>query len=91
MKTKIVCIVAGAILALSMSTTAAAGAGDGTAKAAAETEPVPAKTASAAKETANSHTPGGQQNKMKHCNESAKKKELKGDERRAFMSACLKG
>jgi hypothetical protein len=32
-----------------------------------------------------------QQNKMKTCNSEAGKKNLKGDERRAFMSACLKG
>jgi hypothetical protein len=32
-----------------------------------------------------------QQNKMKACNAEAGKKELKGDERRAFMSNCLKG
>jgi hypothetical protein len=32
-----------------------------------------------------------QQNKMKACNAEAGKKELKGDERRAFMSSCLKG
>jgi hypothetical protein len=32
-----------------------------------------------------------QQNRMKSCNEQAGKKELKGDERRSFMSACLKG
>lgn len=32
-----------------------------------------------------------QQNKMKTCNAEAGKKGLKGDERRAFMSACLKG
>ena len=32
-----------------------------------------------------------QQNKMKTCNAEAGKKELKGDERKAFMSACLKG
>ena len=32
-----------------------------------------------------------QQNKMKACNSEAGKKELKGDERRAFMSNCLKG
>ena len=32
-----------------------------------------------------------QQNRMKSCNEQAGRKELKGDERRAFMSACLKG
>lgn len=31
-----------------------------------------------------------QQNRMKKCNVEAKEKELKGDERRAFMSSCLK-
>jgi psiF repeat len=34
--------------------------------------------------------PESQQNKMKTCNVEAHKKELKGDERRAFMSECLK-
>lgn len=33
----------------------------------------------------------GQQDKMKTCNAEAKTKELKGDERKKFMSACLKG
>ena len=31
-----------------------------------------------------------QQNRMKSCNVEAGKKELHGDERRAFMSSCLK-
>jgi len=31
-----------------------------------------------------------QQNRMKSCNEEAGRKDLRGDERRAFMSACLK-
>lgn len=31
-----------------------------------------------------------QQERMKMCNQQAAKKSLKGDERRAFMSACLK-
>jgi hypothetical protein len=31
-----------------------------------------------------------QQNRMKACNVEARKKELRGDERRAFMSSCLK-
>ncbi len=35
--------------------------------------------------------PSHQQGKMKTCNDEAAKKELHGDERRAFMSACLKG
>ena len=40
------------------------------------------------KEHGNGHS---QQNKMKTCNVEAKAKELHGDERRAFMSTCLKG
>lgn len=36
-----------------------------------------------------SRAEGSQQNKMKTCNAEAHKKELKGDERRAFMSDCL--
>ncbi|WP_398305172.1 PsiF family protein [Zoogloea sp.] len=32
---------------------------------------------------------GTQQNKMKECNASAGEKELKGDERKAFMKECL--
>ena len=32
-----------------------------------------------------------QQGKMKACNADAKTKVLKGDERKKFMSACLKG
>ena len=35
--------------------------------------------------------PGLQQTKMKVCNEEAGQKSLHGDERRAFMSSCLKG
>jgi hypothetical protein len=41
-------------------------------------------TAHAAEEKA---TP--QQNKMKTCNADAKTKDLKGDERKAFMKSCL--
>lgn len=32
-----------------------------------------------------------QQAKMKSCNAKAREREVRGDERRAFMSACLKG
>ncbi|OGT41024.1 MAG: PsiF repeat-containing protein [Gallionellales bacterium RIFOXYD2_FULL_52_7] len=32
-----------------------------------------------------------QQDKMKACNADAKARELKGDERKTFMKACLKG
>ena len=35
--------------------------------------------------------PHDQQEKMRYCNAEAKKKELKGDQRREFMSSCLKG
>ncbi len=34
---------------------------------------------------------GPQQNRMRTCNEEAREKGLHGDERRAFMSSCLKG
>lgn len=33
--------------------------------------------------------PTAQQERMKSCNAQASKKELKGDERKAFMSSCL--
>jgi opacity protein-like surface antigen len=32
-----------------------------------------------------------QQNRMRTCNDEARTKDLHGDERRAFMSTCLKG
>jgi hypothetical protein len=35
--------------------------------------------------------PMSQQEKMKKCNTDASAKSLKGDERGAFMSECLKG
>ncbi|MDO8811743.1 MAG: PsiF family protein [Gallionella sp.] len=47
----------------------------------AETKPVASAAAAPVK----------QQGKMKHCNEEAKSKALKGGERKAFMSSCLKG
>ena len=47
----------------------------------AETKPVASAAAAPVK----------QQDKMKHCNEEAKSKALKGGERKAFMSSCLKG
>jgi hypothetical protein len=34
---------------------------------------------------------GSQQNRMRTCNEEAGRRGLHGDERRAFMSSCLKG
>lgn len=44
-----------------------------------------------AKPTASAAAPVKQQDKMKSCNADAKTKALKGDERKAFMSSCLKG
>ena len=41
--------------------------------------------------SADSPAAGGQRDKMKNCNTEAKIKDLKGDERKAFMSSCLKG
>lgn len=32
-----------------------------------------------------------QQERMRTCNAQASKKEMKGDERKKFMSTCLKG
>ena len=61
----------------------------------AEAKPAPreAKAAERDKEGAARAAPaeGSQQNKMKLCNVEAGKKNLKGDERRSFMSTCLKG
>jgi hypothetical protein len=92
MKTKVLCIIAGAVLAMSVSSTAAAaGADEGAIKPSAESDKPKAVATAKEPGNGNGHVPGAQQNKMKHCNEEAKKKELKGDERRAFMSACLKG
>ncbi len=48
-----------------------------------ETKPAASAAAPAAKPT--------QQDKMKSCNADAKTKALKGDERKKFMSSCLKG
>ncbi len=38
---------------------------------------------------ADEKAPTAQQNKMKTCNADAKTKDLKGDERKKFMSECL--
>lgn len=50
-----------------------------------------AAAAPAAKPTASAAAPATQQDKMKSCNADAKTKALKGDERKKFMSSCLKG
>jgi hypothetical protein len=48
----------------------------------------PAKAAAA---PASAPVMSKQQSKMGDCNKDAKEKNLKGDERKAFMSTCLKG
>ena len=55
----------------------------------AEAEPDAKATKSDDRDGARPRTP--QQEKMKTCNAEAKLKDLHGDERRAFMSTCLKG
>ena len=44
----------------------------------------------AVKEARSESSGHSQQNRMKSCNEEAGRKDLHGDERRAFMSTCLK-
>jgi phosphate-selective porin len=91
MKTRVACIIAGAVLAMTISSTAAAAAAADDREPRVVAEAQPPHTAAPSKEQPAPHVPGAQQMKMKNCNEEAKKKELRGDERRAFMSSCLKG
>lgn len=53
-------------------------------------EAAPAAKADA-KPTASAAAPIKQQDRMKSCNADAKAKALAGDERKKFMSSCLKG
>ena len=53
------------------------------------TEKKPAEAS--AKKSAEPTAMTAQQQKMKTCNADAKSKALKGDERKKFMSTCLKG
>lgn len=78
MKKTAACMAAAAAAALILATPAAA------AEKAAD-KPAKEETKPAAE---GSHS---QQNRMKTCNAEAARKQLKGDERRAFMSSCLKG
>ena len=50
-----------------------------------------AQTAATPATPAEPAAPTAQQNRMKSCNAEPKAKELKGDERKAFMKECLKG
>jgi len=50
----------------------------------------PVASAAASKPAAAASKPATQQDKMKACNQEAGAKSLKGDERKKFMSECLK-
>lgn len=52
-------------------------------------DPATPPAAGASKSNANPRT--SQQDRMRTCNRDAKERQLKGDERRRFMSGCLKG
>jgi hypothetical protein len=52
---------------------------------------VPAKPQPPAAKVAPAPADESQQDRMRRCNATAKEKALKGDERKAYMSACLKG
>jgi hypothetical protein len=74
-----------ALVAIVFSTGLAWGA-----EAPVEKEPAPAQKAQPVKKEP-SPAQKAQQVKMKTCNADAGKKELKGGERKKFMSECLKG
>jgi hypothetical protein len=52
---------------------------------------VPAKPLPPATKVAPAPAGESQQDRMRRCNATAKEKALKGDERKAYMSACLRG
>jgi hypothetical protein len=79
LKTKLMCLAACALAALAFPP--AAGAQD-----APQDEP----KAEAGGKGAPRHGEESQQDRMRRCAHEAKEKELKGDERRSFMSACLR-
>ena len=95
MKTKTLWLVgAAAVWCLAVTTVAAEGGkADRTAECAAEAKGLKGEERERSidaclKEGSVGHP---QQNRMKSCNVEAGRKELRGDERRAFMSSCLKG
>ncbi len=83
MKTKSLSALAGALLAAMSVYVAAADER--------KPAPPPRPETAAAQARHSGPLPGTQQYKMKRCNEEASKKELRGDARKSFMSACLKG
>jgi len=81
-KTKLMCLAACAVAALAFAPGAGA---DGT--SAPQDEP---KAEAGAKERSPRPAGESQQDRMRRCAHEAKEKELKGEERRSFMSACLR-
>jgi hypothetical protein len=63
----------------------------GLATAADDKKDQPAPLKSPASQKSEEARPTGQGEKMKTCNQEATAKALKGDDRRQFMSQCLKG
>ena len=83
MKTKLICLAACALTALAFAPSAGAQAPAG------EPQDEP-KAEAGAKERPARQATESQQDRMRRCAHEAKEKELKGDERRSFMSACLR-
>lgn len=69
----------------------AAASGVAAAAPASTKAPVPATAAAAGNAADSAAAKGNQQKKMKTCNDEVKTKKLTGDDRRKFMSTCLKG
>jgi hypothetical protein len=96
MKSKTLWLVgAAAVWCLAMTTAAAQGAksergADCVAEAKSLKGAERERALEACKEGEGHGTSHPQQNRMKACNVEAGRKELRGDERRAFMSSCLK-
>ena len=82
MKTKLMCLAACAAAALAFAPGGAAAQG----VSAPQDEP----KAEAGKDRAPRQAGESQQDRMRRCAHEAKEKELKGEERRSFMSACLR-
>ena len=81
-KTKLMCLAACAVAALAFAPGAGA---QGT--SAPQDEP---KAEAGARERAPRQAGESQQDRMRRCAHEAKEKELKGEERRSYMSACLR-
>jgi hypothetical protein len=85
MKARLLCVIACVLLSMTLSPVAAAEAAARPGTPSGNGKPAPAREPTTASGNES------QQTRMKRCNEEAKRKELKGEERRGFMSTCLKG